>query len=167
MCGMSKTATWPGQRGDAGEAGATRHTVDKGILELWPAPDAPLVLLGILVGLAVAVLSEGGPEVERVDGVPGPALVARLLPRRRDPVEAVKRLRRDHGGGYAGLHGRRERHGTLVARYYAIEVVRLGVARRLPQRRPAGLDAAAPAGVHVIGRLRISLAGDDGPRLVE
>ena len=71
-------------------------TVDKGIFELGPAPDATLILLGVLVRLSVAVLPKSRPKVERVDVSFGFTLVALLLrlrlTRGGHTVEAVKGL---------------------------------------------------------------------------
>lgn len=161
------------------KSGASELTVDKGIFKLGASPDTALVLLGILVSLSVAVLAEGGPEVERVDVCPGLALVSRLLAGSRDTVEAVKGLRGDH----RRLDGRsvllmlrhlrlllllrrlhRRGHANralLVARDHAVEVVRLGIAGRLAQRNAAALVDAIPAGINILcgrsSRRRVSL----------
>lgn len=68
-------------------------TVDKGIFELWSAPDTALVLLGVFVSLSVAVLFEVGPEVERVDVLSAFAGLTRLVTRCLQPrVEDVDGL---------------------------------------------------------------------------
>lgn len=69
-------------------------TVDKSIFKFRSSPHTTLVLLSVLVRLPVAVLAEGRPEVERINGTPGfPVLVARLLKRWRDAMVMMVMLR--------------------------------------------------------------------------
>lgn len=150
-------------------------TVNKGIFELWAAPDTTLVLLGVLVSLPVAILAEGRPEVERVDAIPRSALVADLLllmvvlwvrmPWRLQPVKAVKGLRWHDGRGDIRMHRWRQGHRTLVAGDDAVKGVMglLCVPRRLPQGKPAAVWVVAPSRI-VFRSGGESLRGQDGPR---
>jgi len=157
-----------------------QHRVYKCIFQFWPPPNSPLVLLGILMSLSIAVLPKGRPKVQRVDVMPRSApmrLVPRVLSGRMQPLKTIEGLRRHdwwrrrrRRSCYVRLHGWRWSYRALVTGDYPIEGSsgswRLRIASGLPEGRPS-VPMEAPPGVDEVRRMGVSLERQAGSSVIE